>query len=175
MPRFVSFKMSMRLISRVRIGILRKKLNWVSFPPNHGKGISTVGSEPADILRIIHELSACEDKKPCTFTRSALLGSLDVFDEIHLLACGYSALRTVRGCRARATMLARFVDGQGRPLRQRELHPPAIFERELSGITAQVYAEARLVRRALAKCADGDGEASGEKLREFPKNPAENP
>ena len=41
--------------------------------------------------------------------------------EIQLLACGYSAQCTVRGCRARATMLARYTDGQGRPLRQREL------------------------------------------------------
>jgi hypothetical protein len=41
--------------------------------------------------------------------------------EIQLLACGYSAQCTVRGCRARATMLARYTDDQGRPLRQREL------------------------------------------------------
>ena len=41
--------------------------------------------------------------------------------EIQLLACGYSALCSVRGCRARATMLARYTDNQGRPLRQREL------------------------------------------------------
>ena len=50
-------------------------------------------------------------------------------DEIQLLACGYSAQCTVRelleshigGCRVRATMLAGYIDGQGRPLRQREL------------------------------------------------------
>jgi hypothetical protein len=42
-------------------------------------------------------------------------------EEIQLLACGYSAQCTVRGCRARATMLARCTDNQGRPLRQREL------------------------------------------------------
>jgi hypothetical protein len=41
--------------------------------------------------------------------------------EIQLLACGYSAQCGVRGCRARATMLARYTDDQGRPLRQREL------------------------------------------------------
>ena len=41
--------------------------------------------------------------------------------EIQLLACGYAAQCTVRGCRARATMLARYTDDQGRPLRQREL------------------------------------------------------
>ena len=41
--------------------------------------------------------------------------------EIQLLACGYSAQCSVRGCRARATMLARYTDGQGRPLKQREL------------------------------------------------------
>ena len=41
--------------------------------------------------------------------------------EIQLLTCGYSAQCTVRGCRARATMLARYTDDQGRPLRQREL------------------------------------------------------
>jgi hypothetical protein len=41
--------------------------------------------------------------------------------EIQLLACGYSAPCSVRGCRARATMLARYTDSQGRPLRQREL------------------------------------------------------
>jgi hypothetical protein len=34
--------------------------------------------------------------------------------EIQLLACGYSAQCTVRGCRARATRLARYSDGQGR-------------------------------------------------------------
>jgi hypothetical protein len=32
-----------------------------------------------------------------------------------------SAQCTVRGCRARATRLARYTDGQGRPLKQREL------------------------------------------------------
>ena len=41
--------------------------------------------------------------------------------EIQLLACGYSAQCTVRGCHARATMLARYTDVQGRPMRQREL------------------------------------------------------
>jgi hypothetical protein len=41
--------------------------------------------------------------------------------EIQLLACGFSAQCTVRGCRARAAMLARYTDDQGRPLRQREL------------------------------------------------------
>ena len=41
--------------------------------------------------------------------------------EIQLLACGYSAQCTVRGCRTRATKLARYADGQGRPLKQREL------------------------------------------------------
>src|ERR1700756_1902064 len=43
-------------------------------------------------------------------------------EEIQLLACGYSAQCTVRGCGARATMLARYTDGQGRPLKQRELY-----------------------------------------------------
>jgi hypothetical protein len=42
-------------------------------------------------------------------------------EEIQLLACGYPAQCTVRGCRARGTTLARYIDGQGRPLRQREL------------------------------------------------------
>ena len=42
--------------------------------------------------------------------------------EIQLIACGYSARCAVRGCRARATMVARYTDGQGRPLRQRELY-----------------------------------------------------
>jgi hypothetical protein len=41
--------------------------------------------------------------------------------EIQLLGCAYSARCTVRGCRARATRLAWYTDGQGRPLRQREL------------------------------------------------------
>jgi hypothetical protein len=41
--------------------------------------------------------------------------------EIQLLACGYSAQCTVRGCRARATMLARYTDNQSQPLRQRAL------------------------------------------------------
>jgi hypothetical protein len=38
-----------------------------------------------------------------------------------LLASGYATQCTVRACRARATRLARYTDGQGRPLRQREL------------------------------------------------------
>ena len=41
--------------------------------------------------------------------------------EIQLLASGYLALCTVRGCRARATQIARNTDGPGRPLKQREL------------------------------------------------------
>src|SRR6266446_3251134 len=41
--------------------------------------------------------------------------------EIQLLACGYSAQCTVRGCGARGTVLARYTDDQGRPLKQREL------------------------------------------------------
>jgi hypothetical protein len=41
--------------------------------------------------------------------------------EIQLLACGYSARCTVRGCRDSATVLARYTEGWGRPLRQREL------------------------------------------------------
>jgi hypothetical protein len=41
--------------------------------------------------------------------------------EVQIIACGYSAQCIVRGCRARATRLARYTDGQGRPLRQREL------------------------------------------------------
>src|SRR5258708_7561652 len=40
---------------------------------------------------------------------------------IQALAGGYSAQGSVRGCRAQATRLARYTDGQGRPLRQREL------------------------------------------------------
>jgi hypothetical protein len=35
--------------------------------------------------------------------------------------CGYTARCTVRGCRSRATMVARYTDDQGRPLKQREL------------------------------------------------------
>jgi hypothetical protein len=41
--------------------------------------------------------------------------------EIQLLTCGYTAQFTVRKCRARATIVARYTDGQGRPLKQREL------------------------------------------------------
>ncbi len=41
--------------------------------------------------------------------------------EIQIIACEYSAQCAVRGCRARATRLARYTDGQGRPLKQREL------------------------------------------------------
>jgi hypothetical protein len=41
--------------------------------------------------------------------------------EIQLLTCGYSAQCTVRGCCTRAAMLARYTDGQRRPLTQREL------------------------------------------------------
>jgi hypothetical protein len=44
-----------------------------------------------------------------------------VAGEIQLLACGYSAQCTVRGCRARATIIARYIDDGGAPLRQREL------------------------------------------------------
>jgi hypothetical protein len=44
-----------------------------------------------------------------------------VAEEIQLLACGYAAQCSVRGCRARATRLARYTDRQGRPLKQREL------------------------------------------------------
>ena len=42
-------------------------------------------------------------------------------EEIQLLECGYAARCTVRGCRVRATGLARYTDDQGRPLKQREL------------------------------------------------------
>jgi hypothetical protein len=41
--------------------------------------------------------------------------------EIQLLTCRYSAQCTVRGCRVRPTMVARYADGQGRPLKQCEL------------------------------------------------------
>jgi hypothetical protein len=41
--------------------------------------------------------------------------------EIQIIACEYSAQCSIRGCRARATRLARYTDGQGRPLRQRQL------------------------------------------------------
>jgi len=44
-----------------------------------------------------------------------------VAGEIQLLACGYSVQCSVRGCRTRASVLARYTDTQGRPLRQREL------------------------------------------------------
>src|SRR6266404_7399814 len=39
-----------------------------------------------------------------------------VATEIQLLGSGYSAHCSARGCRARATMLARYTDGQGRQL-----------------------------------------------------------
>ena len=48
---------------------------------------------------------------------------LSVAAEIQLLTCGYSARCTVRRCEDLATMLARFTDNQGRPLRQWELLP----------------------------------------------------
>jgi hypothetical protein len=38
--------------------------------------------------------------------------------KIQIVACEYPAQGTVRGCRARATRLARYTDGQGR-LKQR--------------------------------------------------------
>jgi hypothetical protein len=41
--------------------------------------------------------------------------------EIQIIACGYAAQCSVRRCRARGTRLARYTDGQGRPLKQREL------------------------------------------------------
>lgn len=41
--------------------------------------------------------------------------------ELQLLACGYDARCSQRQCRERATVLARWTDNQGRPLRQREL------------------------------------------------------
>jgi hypothetical protein len=44
-----------------------------------------------------------------------------VVGETQLLACGYAATCTVRGCRTRATTIARYIDDGGAPLRQREL------------------------------------------------------
>jgi hypothetical protein len=44
-----------------------------------------------------------------------------VAEEIQLPTCTYSAQCTVRGCGVRATRLASYTGGQGRPLRQREL------------------------------------------------------
>ena len=41
--------------------------------------------------------------------------------ENQLLPCGYPARCSVRQCEARGSVLARFTDAQGRPLRQREL------------------------------------------------------
>ena len=38
-------------------------------------------------------------------------------EEIQLLACGHAAACTVRGCRARATTLAQYIDDGGAPLR----------------------------------------------------------
>jgi hypothetical protein len=49
------------------------------------------------------------------------LGFAAVAAEIQLLPCGYPARCSVRRCEARATMLARYTDNQGRPLKQREL------------------------------------------------------
>ena len=43
---------------------------------------------------------------------------------IELWPCGYEAPCKVRNCRARATMLARAVDSQGRPVNQYELCEP---------------------------------------------------
>jgi hypothetical protein len=37
--------------------------------------------------------------------------------EIQLLTCGYSTQCTVRGCRARATTIARYIDDGVSPLR----------------------------------------------------------
>ena len=49
------------------------------------------------------------------------LGFAGVAAEVQLLTCGYPARCSVRGCEARGSVLARFTDAQGRPLRQREL------------------------------------------------------
>jgi hypothetical protein len=65
------------------------------------------------------------------------LKSILLAEEIQLLTCGYSAQCTVRGCRARATMIARYTDGQGRPQKQRELcerHPDLYPTQEASRI-----------------------------------------
>jgi MerR family regulatory protein/Transposase IS116/IS110/IS902 family len=45
----------------------------------------------------------------------------DVAEEIQLFSCGYPARCSVRQCQARPTVLARYADSHGRPLRQREL------------------------------------------------------
>ncbi len=52
---------------------------------------------------------------------AARLHSFIVAQEIQLLACGYAATCSVRGCRVRATAIARYTDNQGRALHQREL------------------------------------------------------
>jgi hypothetical protein len=52
---------------------------------------------------------------------------------IELWPCQYQAPCKVRNCRARATTIARSVDGGGRPIRQYELcggHADQIAERE---------------------------------------------
>jgi|HubBroStandDraft_1064217.scaffolds.fasta_scaffold3581822_1 hypothetical protein len=46
--------------------------------------------------------------------------AVPVAAEIQIIACRYSAQCTVHGCRARANVLARYTDGQGRPLKQLE-------------------------------------------------------
>jgi len=56
-----------------------------------------------------------------TYSVAQAQRGVPVAAEIQIIACGYSAQCSVRGCRARATRLARYTDGQGRPLRQREL------------------------------------------------------
>jgi len=41
--------------------------------------------------------------------------------EIELITCGYPARCAVRPCTARATVIVRYTDDQGRALREREL------------------------------------------------------
>ena len=74
--------------------------------------------------------------------------------EIQLLARGYPAQCGVRGCRARATRLARYADGQGRPLRPKRAVRPTRGLAE--GTPAERPRPDRQRLRTLARCPEDD-------------------
>ena len=79
-------------------------------------------------------------------------------EEIQLLTCGYSAQCTVRGCRARATMLAKYTDNQG------PAAPPARAMRATHGLAQGEPKECLSSSEALKR----RGFIRDEDFRDFP-------
>ena len=75
-----------------------------------------------------------ETDRPVGFeTTGAGLALPDDVKNIELWACGYDASCKVHNCGARATMIARSMDSDGRPIHQYELcqvHADQVAERE---------------------------------------------